>query len=81
MCCQGDTDKAKRTGFDFLVLSLKVCVIKRLRVFESDVRLLHFAILEVWGKMPGGFGFVINNSQDFLGIILVCVLEFAALSN
>lgn len=32
-------------------------------MFESDTRPLCFAILEVWRKMPGGFVFVINNSQ------------------
>lgn len=50
-------------------------------MFESYVRLLHFAVLAVWRKMLGGFGFLINNSQDFLGINLVCVLGFAVLSN
>lgn len=81
MCCQGDTDNAKRTGFDFLLLSLKVCLIKEFPVFESDVRLLHFAILVVWRKILGEFGFVISNSQDFLGINLVCILGFTVLSN
>lgn len=30
-------------------------------MFESDARLLHFAILVVWRKMLGGFDFVISN--------------------
>lgn len=50
-------------------------------MFESGMRLLHFAILEVWRKMVGGFDFVISNSQDFLGVNLVCVLGFVVLSN
>lgn len=32
-------------------------------MLESDARLLHFAILGVWRKMLGGFGFEVNNSQ------------------
>lgn len=32
-------------------------------MFQNDARQLHFAILGVWGKMLGGFVFVINNSQ------------------
>lgn len=50
-------------------------------MFKSDVRLLHFAILVVWRKILGGFGIVISNRQDCLGINLVCVLGFAVLSN
>lgn len=50
-------------------------------MFESAVRLLHFTILVVWRKILGGFGFVISNSQDCLGMNLVCVLGFAVLSN
>lgn len=50
-------------------------------MFESDVRLLRFAILAVWRKILGEFGFVISNSQVFLDINLVCILGFAVLSN
>lgn len=49
-------------------------------MFESDVSLLHFAILVIWRKMLGGFGFVVSNSQGFLGINPVCVLGFAVLN-
>lgn len=55
------------TGFDLLVPPLKICITKRLPVFESDVRLLLIAMPGVWreaGERAWGiFFFVINNNQ------------------